>query len=264
MGQPRTPRRSLALRATILAAWVHAWPWWAALAAPALLLGGLAALWAFTPRLTPPGVILAPLVWFIEDDAEGIRLVPAWQPGSTAIAVDIRKNWPSRQWLGVPVLVRDIQTILWHDVGFHGDIFSANPRVPSFQPNSRLAERVAALATLLQESNPAAARLLRTPEYSRRHIHWPGVAHLALATSRLLAACLLLAGLLFMAATWLGLGHAATLRRLALEGHCLRCGYDLIGLKGLPCPECGSTDSAHQFASTTSVVPAIAESYEHA
>lgn len=223
------------------------------------MLAALAALWAFPPRFTPPGAINTPKVFFVEDHSGGVRLAPPWEPGSTAIVVDIKQNWPSREFMGVPVLVRDSQAILGRTVpqDLHGGF---NP----FQQRSQLAGRVVALAALLRDSHPTDARLILTPEYSRRHIHWPGVLHLAIAAIRLLAACVLLTGLLFLTATRLGLGRAATLQLLALDGHCPRCGYDLSGLITMRCPECGSTDSAHRFTSTSSVVPAIAESYEHA
>lgn len=111
---------------------------------------------------------------------------------------------------------------------------------------------------------PEVNGLLREGSFARRRIFWPGVGGLALDVLRptlgslsaaLAALCLLL---------WMGLGPAAKRRVARLHGHCPRCGYDLTGLDNRPCPECGSTDSAHRFNSSSSVVPAIAESYEHA
>ena len=44
------------------------------------------------------------------------------------------------------------------------------------------------------------------------------------------------------AAAW-GLWRGRTLRRRAIAGHCLRCGYDLRGSPGR-CPECGAAGQA--------------------
>jgi hypothetical protein len=103
-------------------------------------------------------------------------------------------------------------------------------------------ERIAAIRVAIDAMQrdrvlpDACARLAREGVERETRTHWPGVWH-DVASAILAIAFFASLGWLIEVPSWVRAGRA---RVRASKGLCPACGYDLRGLEGIGCPECGT------------------------
>ncbi len=214
--------------------------------------------------------------WLVEQSPNGaIRVAdPAAEhdpaqprPRTLMVTLRVTSGWPAQEVWGTVVLVRDTTRV--HVTSSPDPKSDLNrsflPRDhPRYVIGSAIAQESArpylvAVARAVAPTRPDIARLVLAPDHTRRRIHWPGLRHVFIKAASLTMA---IGSLAALAAFPLLLGPLAVRKARALRNACPRCAYDLTGLEGRPCPECGSAEGAHHFPPAASIIPALAATYE--
>lgn len=237
----------------------------------------LVPLWARSPRLIKPAHIES-LTWWRVEDYEG-RLVP-WDlrgdehRGISQVAPQVRggrtycveaktrKDWALLGVVGVPLMVSDSGSAVVFVESYlapHSEarVVLAQWPLPGQAITGQEATGVTgAMRTALERFTDA--RTIPDSSYRTARLHWSGVRYLGRQTLRIAAGV----AVLTIVALWAGLGRAAIRRLESLRRRCPHCAYDLTGLEGRPCPECGSAEGAHRFPAAASIIPGLAATYE--